>query len=125
MFTDDTQDDTQQPATVNEDIDEGDGDETMDEDDTSDTSDTRDNTQITLSHMKQVFLNHDRLFKSTYNSLRNRIWNSVRSDTMERFVNNLSDQSDVIVNISDHLGRTLLHEAVEQQNMFLLSACCE
>ena len=40
MFTDDTQDDTQQPATVNEDIDEGDGDETMDEDDTSDTSDT-------------------------------------------------------------------------------------
>ena len=44
---------------------------------------------------------------------------------MERFVNNLSDQSDVIVNISDHLGRTLLHEAVEQQNMFLLSACCE
>ena len=96
----------------------------MNEDDTSDTSDTTDNTQITLSHMKQVFLNHDRLFKSTYNSLRNRIWNSVRSDTMERFVNNLSDQSDVIVNISDHLGRTLLHEAVEQHNIFF-SACCE
>ena len=37
-------DDTQQPGKVNENFDEGDGDETMDKDDTCGTSDTGDNT---------------------------------------------------------------------------------
>jgi hypothetical protein len=35
---------------------------------------------------------------------------------MERLVKELSEQSDVFGNMRDHLGRTFLHEAVEQQN---------
>ena len=39
---------------------------------------------------------------------------------MELFVNDLSEQSDVIMNVKDHLGRTLLHKVVEQQKIFFV-----
>ena len=35
---------------------------------------------------------------------------------MERLVEDLSQQSGVIIDIKDHLGRTLLHEAVEKKD---------
>ena len=38
------------------------------------------------------------------------------SNSMERLVEDLSQQSGVIIDIKDHLGHTLLHEAVEKKD---------
>ena len=91
--------------------------EDSDEDETDETMNGKDNLNtrepsscVTLESMREVFHSHDSLFKSTYDSLHTKVWNAVHSNSMKRLVEDLSQQSGVIINIKDHLGRTLLHD---------------
>ena len=75
--------------------------------------------ETTVRNVKKVFLREDRVCISTFNSIKNKVWNSVQSDTLERFVKELSGNTHVR-DLQDHLGRLILHVAVEQQNRNLV-----
>ena len=97
--------------------------EDSDEDETDETMNGKDNLNtrepsscVTLESVREVFHSHDSLFKSTYDSLHTKVWNAVHSNSMKRLVEDLSQQSGEIINIKDHLGHTLLHEAVEKKD---------
>ena len=55
------------------------------------------------------------MFTSIYESLRNKMWEAIQTDRFERFVKEMADKPNIRY-MKDHLGRTLLHIAVEQLN---------
>ncbi|CAB4020812.1 BRCA1-associated RING domain 1 [Paramuricea clavata] len=75
--------------------------------------------ETTVKNVQKVFRREDQVFISTFDSIKNKLWNSIQSDTLEGFVKELSDNTQVR-HLRDHLGRSILHIAVEKQNINLV-----
>ncbi len=75
--------------------------------------------ETTVKNVQKVFCREDQVFISTFDSIKNKLWNSIQSDTLERFVKELSENTQVR-DLRDHLGRSILHVAVEKQNINLV-----
>jgi signal recognition particle GTPase len=76
-------------------------------------------TETTLKNVQKWFRREDQVFSSTFDALKNKLWHSIQADTVDRFVNELSENI-IVKNVCDHLGRSILHAAVEQQNVNLV-----
>ena len=72
-----------------------------------------------MNTVQTLFRKQDRVFNSTFDSLKNKLWNAIQTTTLERFIKEISETEHVRT-IRDHLGRSLLHMAVEQQNVNLV-----
>ena len=73
-------------------------------------------SDTTVTKMQKLFEREDYLFKSTYDSLTDQMKKAIESDRLERFLKELAEKP-YIQNARDHLGRTLLHVAVEKLNI--------
>ncbi len=76
-------------------------------------------TETTLKNVQKWFRREDQVFSSTFDALKNKLRRSIQADTVDRFVNELSENI-IVKNVRDHLGRSILHAAVEQQNVNLV-----
>ena len=74
----------------------------------------RSDTTVTL--MRKLFEKEDYLFNSTYVSLTDKLKKAIESDTLGRFLKEMAEKPN-IQTARDHLGRTLLHVAVEKLNI--------
>jgi ankyrin repeat protein len=72
-----------------------------------------------VNTVQTLFRKQDRVFNSTFDSLKNKLWNAIQTTTLERSIKEISETEHVRT-IRDHLGRSLLHMAVEQQNVNLV-----
>ena len=75
--------------------------------------------ETTVKNVQKVFRREDQVFTSTFDSIKNKLWNSIQSDTLEKFVKELSEKTQ-LRDLRDHLGRSILHVAVEKQNINLV-----
>jgi ankyrin repeat protein len=73
-------------------------------------------SDTTVTKMQKLFEREDYLFKSTYDSLTDQMKKAIESDRLEQFLKELAEKP-YIQNVRDHLGRTLLHVAVEKLNI--------
>ena len=101
------------------DEDESDGDCRIDEDETDNSSTSIRRPETTVGNVKKVFRDEDRTFTSMYDSIKNKLWDSIQSDNLERFVKEWTEDSN-IKHLEDYLGRSILHVAVKQQNITLV-----
>ena len=81
---------------------------------------------VTLKQKRQLFRKEDKLLKTVYDKLLNKFWKMSEKGQLENYQNYLSEQKEFLGSLKDHLGRTLLHVAVEHDNLsfadYLLSA---
>ena len=83
---------------------------------------------VTLKQKRQLFRKEDKLFSTVYDKLLNKFWKMSEKGQLENYQNDLSEQKEFLgsLDLRDHLGRTLLHVAVEHDNLsfadYLLSA---
>ena len=87
-----------------------------DENDTVDTNVQMENdyaVETTVSSMQRIFNIEDRLFKSTYDSLKHKIDDAVKGNKLDRIVKEMMEKP-LIKTMKHHLGRTFLHVAVEK-----------
>ena len=90
------------------------------EDETEITSNSALRKETTAKKVQKAFQIQIQRFNRKFDSLQNKLWTTAQSNTIERFVKELA--LDVhLNNIRDHLGRTMLHAAVEQQNVTLVN----
>lgn len=75
--------------------------------------------ETTVKSVQKLFKKQDRVFKSTFERMKNRLWDAIQTDTVERLTKEMSE-NDHLKSVRDHLGRSLLHVAVEQQNVKLV-----
>ena len=102
------------------DISEGDDDNDSGNEDAEQTDRNRvSGPETTVNTVQTLFRKQDRVFNSTYDSLKNKLWNAIQTTTLGRFIKEISETEHVRT-IRDHLGRSLLHMAVEQQNVNLV-----
>ena len=76
-------------------------------------------SETTVESVQKLFREQDKLFNSVFDSLKNKLWNSIQADTVERLIKDMSENSQ-LMSVKDHLGRSFLHAAVEQQNVKLV-----
>ena len=76
-------------------------------------------SETTVESVQKLFREQDKLFNSVFDSLKNKLWNSIQADTVEHLIKDMSENSQ-LMSVKDHLGRSLLHAAVEQQNVKLV-----
>ena len=76
-------------------------------------------SETTVESVQKLFREQDKLFNSVFDSLKNKLWNSIQADTVGRLIKDMSENSQ-LMSVKDHLGRSLLHAAVEQQNVKLV-----
>lgn len=89
------------------------------DDDIQDRLQQESRPDTTMSSIQKIFESQDTLFHSMYDSLKLKLLEAIREDTVERFVKEIAEKS-YVRDIKDHLGRTLLHAAVEQLNVGLV-----
>ena len=81
---------------------------------------------VTLKQKRQLFRKEDKLFSTVYDKLLNKVWKMSEKGQLEIYQNYLSEQKEFLGSLRDHLGRTLLHVAVEHDNLsfadYLLTA---
>ena len=90
-----------------------------DENDTADLHVQTENDhtiETTVSSMQRIFDIEDRLFKSTYDSLKHKIDDAVKGNKLDRIVKEIKEKPH-IKTMKDHLGWTFLHVAVEQSDL--------
>lgn len=93
---------------------------TNDDGDDELAGDSDDENRTTIQQAKSRFAKCDQVFTELYNNIADKVWESKQSDSVERVIQDLSKIN--LQDVRDHLGRTLLHMAVEQGNYDL--ACC-
>ena len=80
----------------------------------------------TLASKKKAFIAEDKSFFSTYCKLQAKMWKYNDKGKSDLFISYLREKAEILDTCTDHLGRSLLHFAVEQDNYifvhFLLSA---
>ncbi|KAJ7388429.1 SPT3 Dosage dependent suppressor of Ty-induced promoter mutations-like protein [Desmophyllum pertusum] len=82
-------------------------------------SDSDDENGTTIQQAKSRFAKCDKACTELYNNIADKLWQSKQNDSVERVIQDLRSLN---LDVRDHLGRTLLHLAVEQGNYDL--ACC-
>ena len=90
-----------------------------DENDTADLHVQTENdhtVETTVSSMQRIFDIEDRLFKSTYDSLKHKIDDAVKGNKLDRIVKEIKEKPHTKT-MKDHLGRTFLHVAVERSDL--------
>ena len=90
-----------------------------DENDTADLHVQMENdhtVETTVSSIQRIFDIEDRLFKSTYDSLKHKIDDAVKGNKLDRIVKEIKEKPH-IKTMKDHLGRTFLHVAVGQSDL--------
>ena len=80
-------------------------------------------SDTTVTKMQKLFEKEDYLFTSTYETLTDQMKKAIEGDRFERFVKELAEKP-YIHNARDHLGRTLLHVAVEKLNINFVRRLC-
>ena len=102
------------------DDDSSDGSGESDEDETEITSNSALRKETIAKKVQKAFQIQNQRFNRKFDSLQNKLWMAAQSNTIERFVKELA--LDVHLNDTrDHLGRIILHAAVEQQNVTLVN----
>ena len=76
-------------------------------------------SETTVKSVQKLFREQDQLFHSILESIKNKLWAAIQTDTVERLIKDISE-NDHVRTVTDHLGRSLLHAAVEQQNFKLV-----
>ncbi|CAB3990938.1 Hypothetical predicted protein [Paramuricea clavata] len=95
------------------DISEGDDDNDSGNEDGEQTDRNRvSGPETTVNAVQTLFRKQDCVFNSTFDSLKNKLWNAIQTTTLERFIKEISE-TEHLRTIRDHLGRSLLHMAVE------------
>jgi hypothetical protein len=89
------------------------------EDDEFLPSDRVSGQETTLRSAHELFRQQDRTFNSAFDLLRNKLWNAIQTNDVDRFIKEVAE-NDHFRSVRDHLGRSLLHVAVEQQNINLV-----
>ena len=89
------------------------------EDDEDLMDDCDDDNGTTIEQAKNRFAKCDEGFTELYNSIVDNVHQSKQNDSLERVIQNLRN---INLDVRDHLGRTLLHMAVEQGNYD--AVCC-
>ena len=82
------------------------------------TGDFDNENGTTIDQAKNRFAECDQAFTELYNSLADKVWQSKQNDSVERVI---QDLSNVTLDVADHLGRSLLHVAVELGNYDFVS----
>ena len=75
--------------------------------------------ETTIESVQKLFREQDKLFNSVFDSLKNKLWKAIQTDTVERLIKDMIENSRLRL-VKDHLGRSILHAAVEQQNVKLV-----
>ena len=73
-------------------------------------------SETTVTSVQKISERQDILFKSTYETLKHKMCMAFETDTIERFLKEMEEKA-YIRDMKDHLGRTFLHIAVEEQNI--------
>ena len=73
----------------------------------------------TLAEKKKKFKREDEIFSTTYARLLNKMWKFHQPDCLDEFILHLCNRKDTY-SVTDHLGRTITHVAVEQNHELLL-----
>ena len=76
----------------------------------------------TLASKNKLFHKEDSLFASTYGKLQSKLWKLHDQGKIDDYIKYLEDKLSIFPECRDHLGRTLLHCAVEKDNS-LFSQC--
>ena len=75
--------------------------------------------KTTIESVQKLFREQDKLFNRVFDSLKNKLWKAIQTDTVERLIKDMIENSRLRL-VKDHLGRSILHAAVEQQNVKLV-----
>ena len=95
---------------------------TDDDDDGNDgveESDSDDENGTTIHQANSRFARNDRAFIELYNNIADKLWSAKQNDSVRRVI---QDLLNVNLDVREHLGRSLLHLAVEQGNYDFV--CC-
>ena len=76
----------------------------------------------TLAAQAKIFKKEDKLFFSTYNKLQSKMWKHHDQGELDLFSQYLQERLSFLSETKDHLGRSLLHLATEQDN-FVFARC--
>ena len=71
----------------------------------------------TLAAKKKLFDYEDKIFFSTYNKLQSKLWKYHDKGQIDMYVEYLKTKQETLLTCRDHLQRTLLHFAIEQDNL--------
>ena len=71
----------------------------------------------TLAAKKKLFDDEEKIFFSTYNKLQSKLWKYHDKGQIDMYVEYLKTKREALLTCRDHLQRTFLHFAVEQDNL--------